>query len=1076
MSSSSHRLCPNSECELYKRTHIFGPQSQFCPECRTPLQEDPRIFAGKYLLGELIGKGGMGEVYQAWQPRLDRKVAIKKLAPHLRAPALAGRLIEEAQIAGSLQHPCIVVIHDAAAYGEEPYLCMEHLAGETLSALIAREGAQPPTRVLELLSPVAKALTLAHQRGIEHRDLKPDNLFLVHDGTAERLKLLDFGISRSRSDELRPTNQSTEGTECYAPPEQLVPGTTRVHGRADVFALGVTLYEALTSRRPFEVSTRSALLRPPRSLRDRRPGVPRALDELVGRMLLGDPAARPTMAEVTAALAHLRQQQKPWRLLLGVGLGLCLTIGVTAWWVIPQIHRPPPLMDLYGRALSVLSAELGQQDPLRRRLALDGLGVSRDRDLRHLAQPLLRDPDQQVCGLAEDISARLDGPLAANAADRDLLQQVQRDPQRRRRPEVAAAFLRAARRLTEADDEAGREVLVKLLDQPLDPPQRQTVLLSLARSTDSEAQARVARAIAGEPDLLVAARLRAAGGDCQDRERLRRISRQVHSTVREQELGARGLAECGTLAEDGPELARFLLPTADARLRPIAAGAVLRLATRDRPVETDAARVALDLDRLLGSGSVEDIGRALAGKGLNPQQQRDLVSELRYRGGPQEALPLQKLLRAGDVDLRLRAAGALRALLQRCGRSETAQACQRLQEDVRTLLSDRDQGVRVTAASALPVDSDTSRVISEGLDATNARVRELAVAATSAEHPALLRVLGDSDEPVRFRAALRLAEQGTAQGLGRKQVITILDGTLAHGNAEQALRAWAALRRIGKEPPLPSMLQGGWDGKDLALRFLVISAAAQMPPEEALRYLRQGVRDPAAAVRRLVAEVAFLFLKEQHLEEARGLLLVLRGDSDMSVRRRVLAMLLELLDTKGPETTGTGSVQGRPDPTPPSTRPPTPAAVLLKEADRARERGDLRRAQELLQQVGALLVQQPRQRGRWLCLRGQVAEMQADRGEWGEVQKYLDAALGYYDKVLQLPDAERYGDDLKQAVQRRDQVRTRVGQVRVTICCPGQPEHVEYLAPRQYTRMICGVQTNVVVKPGSLRLGKCTDR
>lgn len=1060
---SVYRLCPNPECELHKRTSIFAPPLQFCPECRTRLEDDPRIFAGRYLIEDKdkdrIGRGGMGEVFRAWDLRLKCHVAIKKLAPHLRAPALAERLIEEAQIAASVKHPAIVVVHDAAAHGEEPYLCMELLDGETLGALLKRKGALPPALVLSLFLPVAEALAQLHQRrprSIEHRDIKPDNLFVVREGASERLKILDFGISRARGEGARPsTNLSIAFSEFYAPPEQSVPGEKLILGRADVFSLGVTLYEALSGRRPFEVSTRNALDRPPRPL---GAGVPRPLADLVGRMLLGDPAARPAMEEVAAVLASLMQPrpQPRWPLAIGASLGVA-AVAIAAWVAI----RPT---DLYERALSTLRAELDRPDAKRRRWALEGLLVSRDRELRHLVQPLQKDADPQVSDLTRDVVARLEGPLEASPEDRKLLERVQQDPEQRRRPEVAAAFLRAVRRLAEADDAAARRVLLDLLDQPLDPPQRRAVLLSLSRSTDPAAQQAAQKGIEKEPDPVARAWLLAEGGDCRGREHLRRASREEHRTVGEQELGARGLAECGTLAEDGRALARFLGLLSDARLRSISSGALLRLATRDRPLEADAAR--LDLDRLLAASPAELAQRVRALKTLGPQERRDLVSGLRHLGGLRAAPALLELLRDSDVELRLRAARALRAVLRHCA----GQKCQELQEGLRTLLQDRDRGVRVAAAYAFPMDPDSARTISEGLDDSNPRVREVAVAATPAEDPALLRAIADPDEEVRFRAAERLAGGGAGRGEhgGTRQAAALLLGALSRGNAEKTLRAYAALRKLGREPPLPAALQGPWYRKDLALRFLVVSTAAYMPAEEALRYLRQAVRDRAAAVRRLVAEVAFLFLKEQQVEAARPILLVLRGDGDMTVRRRVLAMLAELAEeidvAAAPPTTETPALV-------PAPKAETPAAALLREVERAREQGDLGRAQELLQQAGALLEQQPRLRGRWLCLRGQVAEAEALRGD---AQKHLILALSHYERVLQLPREQRHHDDVKQAAQRRDQIRTRMGQVRVAICCPGQPERVEYLAPRQYTLMICGVRRDVAIKPGGpLRLGTC---
>src|SRR5262245_52270585 len=121
----------------------------------------------------------MGEVFKAWEPQLRRHVAIKKLSPRVQGqPDLLAHLREEAMIAASLRHPNIVVMHGTWNYGEEPYLCMELLAGRSFTALLADEGHLPAPRAMDLLRPVAHALVLAHGKHIEHHDLKPDNLFV----------------------------------------------------------------------------------------------------------------------------------------------------------------------------------------------------------------------------------------------------------------------------------------------------------------------------------------------------------------------------------------------------------------------------------------------------------------------------------------------------------------------------------------------------------------------------------------------------------------------------------------------------------------------------------------------------------------------------------------------------------------------------------------------------------------------------------------------------------------------------------------------------------------------------------
>jgi Protein kinase domain len=231
-----------------------------------PLASGDRL--GPYRIVASIGAGGMGEVYRARDTRLDRDVAIKVLADDLAAsPDALARFSRETRSVAALNHPNILAIYDVGAEGAVTYAVTELLAGETLRACLDR-GPLPPRRAVELAVQMAAGLGAAHERGIVHCDLKPENVFLTSDG---RLKVLDFGLAR-RDARLTPGDGLTQavtspgivmGTPGYISPERLTgePATAQ----SDVFAFGVVLHEMLTGRNPFRrasaTETITAILR-----------------------------------------------------------------------------------------------------------------------------------------------------------------------------------------------------------------------------------------------------------------------------------------------------------------------------------------------------------------------------------------------------------------------------------------------------------------------------------------------------------------------------------------------------------------------------------------------------------------------------------------------------------------------------------------------------------------------------------------------------------------------------------------------------------------------------------------------
>jgi serine/threonine protein kinase/Tol biopolymer transport system component len=254
---------------------------------------------GHYRIVELLGKGGMGEVYLADDIRLQRRVALKILARELASdPDRRERFEREARAAAALNHPNIVTIHSVEEADGIPFLTLELIDGQTLADLIP-DGGLPLDRVLTLAIPLADAVGAAHQRGITHRDLKPANVMLTSDG---RVKVLDFGLAKLKEDARlaveagQPTGMLTGdgrivGTVAYMSPEQAE--GKPVDQRSDVFSLGVILYEMATGGRPFTGDTQMSILSSimkdsPKPVTDARRGLPRDFSRLVMRCLAKD--------------------------------------------------------------------------------------------------------------------------------------------------------------------------------------------------------------------------------------------------------------------------------------------------------------------------------------------------------------------------------------------------------------------------------------------------------------------------------------------------------------------------------------------------------------------------------------------------------------------------------------------------------------------------------------------------------------------------------------------------------------------------------------------------------------------
>ena len=277
---------------------------------------NPGDTLSRYRIAALVGAGGMGEVYKAEDTRLKRPVAIKVLTPALSDNADAKqRLIVEAQAASALDHPNICTIYEI---DETPdgrlFLAMAFYEGETLGKRIAR-GALPVAEALDVVIQTARAVATAHDAGIIHRDIKPANIFLcarsaprpqdetevASHATARNtdqtgsVKLLDFGIAKLTDQTGVTRTGSTVGTAPYMAPEHIAGHA--IDERADVWSLGVVLYELVTGKRPFGGDNALAIMRSITEDRPPRPGslraaVPPALDEIVERALKKRPSER----------------------------------------------------------------------------------------------------------------------------------------------------------------------------------------------------------------------------------------------------------------------------------------------------------------------------------------------------------------------------------------------------------------------------------------------------------------------------------------------------------------------------------------------------------------------------------------------------------------------------------------------------------------------------------------------------------------------------------------------------------------------------------------------------------------
>lgn len=302
-----------------------------CPLDATPLEEvetgaDPligKVLGECYEIVRVIGYGGMATVYEARHTRLPAKrYAIKLLLPEFAVkPELVIRFAREAETASRIEHENVVDVYDVHRTDEgTPYIVCEYLEGKELGDLLHEAGRLPPAIVVGIACQICEGLRAAHEAGVVHRDVKPENVFLVGDPPDPQAKLLDFGISKVAETDGEGKLTRTGlvmGTPSYMPPEQA--RGAKVDHRTDIYGVGAILYRALTGRLPFDGDDPTAVLaavltKEPERPRAVEPSVPEGLELIIERAMAKEPDERyPTMEALREDLKKWAQSEGLWR-------------------------------------------------------------------------------------------------------------------------------------------------------------------------------------------------------------------------------------------------------------------------------------------------------------------------------------------------------------------------------------------------------------------------------------------------------------------------------------------------------------------------------------------------------------------------------------------------------------------------------------------------------------------------------------------------------------------------------------------------------------------------------------------
>lgn len=339
---------------------------------------------GPYRIEELLGRGGMGVVYRATDPRLGRPVALKLLSPELSGDArFRARFERESHLAASIDHAGIIPVYEAGDADGLLYIAMRYVDGSDLAQLLRREGPLEPSRAIELVGQLAEALDAAHARGLIHRDVKPSNALVAREGSREHVYLSDFGLTKTSGPDSVTASGQVMGTVSYMAPEVIrgeQPGAA-----ADVYALGCLLFECLTGEVPFTGSNEAAVIyghleTPPPSVGDRAAMLPVALDPVIARALAKDPAARYESGAAVVADARAALETAPARrsaprrrvpsrraVLIGAAALAVAVAGAVVAAVWPD--RDAKIATIRADAVAVIDPE---ERSLRAQVALDG--------------------------------------------------------------------------------------------------------------------------------------------------------------------------------------------------------------------------------------------------------------------------------------------------------------------------------------------------------------------------------------------------------------------------------------------------------------------------------------------------------------------------------------------------------------------------------------------------------------------------------------------------------------------------------------------------------------------------------
>ena len=278
-----------------KETYVNEVTREKNKESGKNIKKKSNLIGGKYEIYREIGKGGMGIVFEGMDTKLKRKVAIKQMREELKINIRAKRkFLEEAVRVAKLQHPNIVAVYDIVEEESEVYLIFEFIDGKTIDALLDKQGKFEATKTAEIAIGVCETLIYAHTEKIIHRDIKPANIMV---STKSIVKIMDFGIAREMQNTVsRVTGEQSSGTFAYMAPEQeMGKGDERV----DIYALGVTMYEMLTSDLPFKgpnfLAQKREMAYTP--IHELEPDIPEALEKIVDKCLQADPEDRYKTAE-----------------------------------------------------------------------------------------------------------------------------------------------------------------------------------------------------------------------------------------------------------------------------------------------------------------------------------------------------------------------------------------------------------------------------------------------------------------------------------------------------------------------------------------------------------------------------------------------------------------------------------------------------------------------------------------------------------------------------------------------------------------------------------------------------------